>query len=285
VGVVIFRDEEGVRFNTGLFGSSVFAGLCSPGDLDVTDADGVRLGDLVPDPAGCVDYTPPVRPAAFLECHIEQGMRLLESRKRIGVVTGLVGIRRFELRGIGQANHAGTTSMRRRIDALTPVAGIVHRLPSLVADREDAVITCGRLRVEPGAANIVPGSVTAIVEIRAPDGATLDVVEARLRDLVSDIAPPIAGGRVAEVELGPVAAVPPVPTDPSLVARLTELLTGAGVSHDLLPSMAGHDTQHAALRCPAAMFFIPSIDGISHNPQENSSDEDIALAMRKHSSS
>lgn len=277
-GMVVFRDEEGVRFNTGLFGSRVFAGLCRESDLDVADADGVRVREVVPDPAGCLQYAPPVTPAAFLECHIEQGVRLTDHGRRIGVVTGIVGIRRFVLRGVGQANHAGTTEMRRRIDALVPVAQIIGRLPALVEDQPDAVITCGRLRVEPGAPNIVPGLASAIVEIRASDDATLDEIESRLRATVAATRPGLEGGRVAEVALTHVVTVDPVVTDGTLSQHLTEVLTAQGVEHEHLPSMAGHDTQHAAHRCPAGMFFIPSVGGISHNPDESSTDGDVTLA-------
>lgn len=277
-GMVVFRDEEGVRFDTGLFGSRVFAGLCRESDLNVADADGVLVRDVVPDAPGCLQYKPPVTSAAFLECHIEQGVRLIDRGCRVGVVTSIVGIRRFLLQGVGQANHSGTTEMRRRVDALVPVAQILGRLPALVEDQADAVITCGRLRVEPGAPNIVPGVASAIVEIRASDDATFEEIESRLRATVADVRPALEGGRVAEVTLTHIVTVEPTVTDGALSRHLMEALTDQGVEHDKLPSMAGHDTQHAAHRCPAGMFFIPSIGGISHNPDENSADADVTLA-------
>lgn len=278
VGLVVFRDEEGVRFSSGLFGSRVFGGLCREHHLDAVDREGIRIRDVVPDPKGCVNYRPPVRLAGFLECHIEQGMRLVNLGKRVGVVTGIVGIRRFELISEGVANHAGTTEMRRRVDALVPVAHVVGRLPSLVRDVDGAVITCGRLRVDPGAPNIVPGAVSAMIEIRAGEGPLLDTIEGRLRDLVRDLEPPLPGGRLAAVSLRPIVTVEPTPSDTSLMDRLAGVLDARGVTYERLPSMAGHDTQHAAHRCPAGMFFIPSIDGISHSPAENSREEDITLA-------
>ncbi len=278
LGLVIFRDEEGVRFSTGLFGSKVFAGECTTIDLDVSDSDGISVRDVVPDPDGCFSYRPPVKAAAFLECHIEQGERLIESGARVGVVSGIVGIRRFELEAIGRANHAGTTDMRRRTDALVPVADIVARCPNLVRDLDDAVITCGRLTVDPGAPNIVPGRAAATIEIRGRDDATLDKIEQRLRDMVSSLRPAVAGGRRADVGLKPLVSVTPNPTDATLSNLLVGVLDDRGVAFKRLPSMAGHDTQQAARRCPSAMFFIPSIDGVSHNPDENSHEEDILLA-------
>lgn len=274
VSLVVFRDEEGVRFNTGLFGSKVFAGQCQPTDLDATDGDGVRVRDVVPDPAGCRDYQPPVDPSVFLECHIEQGARLVTREKRVGMVTAIVGIRRFALIGTGSANHAGTTDMLRREDALVPVAEIVGRLPTLVEGIEDAVITCGRLSVQPGAPNVIPGRVTAIVEMRAQDESTLDTIEQRLRGLVDQA----RGSRAAEVELQPSVVVPSAPTDPEVQACLEAVLATRSIPFDRLASMAGHDTQQAGQRCAAGMFFIPSIDGVSHNPAEDSRYEDVELA-------
>ncbi len=278
LGLVIFRDEEGVRFSTGLFGSKVLAGECTTIDLDVSDSGGTSVREVVPDPDGCFSYRPPVNAAAFLECHIEQGERLIESGTRIGVVSGIVGIRRFELEAIGMANHAGTTDMRRRTDALVPVADIVARCPNIVDDLDDAVITCGRLTVDPGAPNIVPGRAAAIIEIRGRDDATLDNIERRLRDMVSSLRPAVAGGRRADVDLRPLVSVAPNPTDETLSNLLISVLNDRGVAFNRLASMAGHDTQQAARRCPSAMFFIPSIDGVSHNPDENSPEEDILLA-------
>lgn len=278
VGLVVFRDEEGVRFNTGLFGSLVFAGRCTDADLDPVDADGVRLRDVVPDPGRCCDYEPPVPVAAFLECHIEQGQRLTASGDRIGVVTGIVGIRRLELVGTGMANHAGTTDMRRRIDALVPVADIVARLPSLVDGLADAVITCGRLEVAPGAPNVIPGRVSAIVEIRAGEVSVMDEIERKLEALVESVRATGGGGRATDLTLRPLVSCAPIPTDAQLAGHLAEILSDWGVAHQRLFSMAGHDTQHAARRCPAAMFFIPSVDGVSHNPAEDSPEADIRLA-------
>ncbi len=278
VGLVIFRDEEGVRFNTGLFGSTVFAGGCLPSDLDAKATDGVRVRDVVPDPDGCCEYQPPVHPAAFLECHIEQGERLIVTESEVGVVSSIVGIRRVEIVGVGMANHAGTTDMRRRVDALVPVAHVVARCPALVDGLDDAVITCGRLQVDPGAPNIVPGRATAIVEIRAQDTATLDTIEGRLRSLVSGATPAVSGGRCAEISLEAIVAVAPTPTNDTLNTLLSEILESRGVPFLYLASMAGHDTQRVARRCRASMFFIPSIDGVSHNPDEDSREADIELA-------
>ncbi len=280
LGLVVFRDEEGVRFNSGLFGSHVFAGLCQPTDLAKQDRDGCALGDVVPNPAGCLDYTPPVTPLAYLECHIEQGLRLEDAGARVGLVTGMVGIRRYDLTGVGQANHAGTTEMRRRVDALTPVAEVIGKLPVLVEDLEDTVITCGRIGVRPGAPNIVPGTAQAVVEIRSGNSETIEIVSGRLQDLVAGATPAISGGRCAELSLTGIVDVPPTRMDGDVLRDLASVVEGLGLPHLQMPSMAGHDAQHAAFRCPAGMFFIPSLEGISHAPDENSRPEDIEMAAQ-----
>ena len=278
LGLVVFWDEEGVRFDAELFGSKTFAGLCSPEDLDRRDSDGVSVRDVVPDPEGCLSYQPPVSSAAFFETHIEQGLRLEDASERIGAVTSIVGIRRFQLRGVGAANHAGTTEMSRRRDALVPVASLVSRLPELVQSTGDAVITCGRLSVEPGAANIIPGTATGTVEIRAGNVDDLDFVEKRFREAVTTCAAETLERSGVRVEVEPIVNITPTPTDSGLTGALCDLLTEMGVPHRTLASMAGHDTQHAALVCPSSMFFIPSLNGISHNPAEDSRPEDINLA-------
>lgn len=277
-GLVVFRDEEGARFGSGLFGSRVFAGLCSEADLSARDSEEISLRDVVPDPSGCVSYERPVTPRAYLECHIEQGLRLEERRICIGVVTGMVGIRRLELVGTGVANHAGTTDMARRVDALVPVASIIGRLPELVEDLSDTVITCGKIRASPGAANIIPGSANAVVEMRAPDKSRIDLVETRLRSLLSGFRPPASATQPAQMSLEPITEVEPVQTDAALLDLLVTVLEERNLPFMKLSSMAGHDAQHAASICPSAMFFIPSIQGVSHSPLEDSKEEDILLA-------
>lgn len=278
VGLVVFRDEEGARFGKGLFGSRVFAGRCTEEDVDARDGKGVSLRQVVPDPEGCLRYRCPINPAAYLECHIEQGRRLIDRGCRIGVVSGIVGIRRLEVRAVGEANHAGTTEMHRRLDALVPVANLVGALPRLVQGRDDAVITCGKLWVQPGLANIVPGLASATVEIRAPDSGTLDSVERELHSAAATLQPPTPRTRMPPIRLEKLVDIEPRSMDRNLVRLLEETLAELGVQSLRLVSMAGHDAQQASLVCPAGMFFIPSLDGVSHSPVEDSRVEDIELA-------
>ncbi len=278
VGLVAFRDEEGARFGKGLFGSKVFAGRCSEEDLEARDESGVSVREVVPDPEGCLRYRRPVSPVAYMECHIEQGCRLIDRGCRIGVVSGIVGIRRLEVRAVGRANHAGTTEMHRRLDALVPVATLVGGLPKLVQGRGDAVITCGKISVRPGVANIVPGLASATVEIRAPDSAMLDSIEMELRSAAEKLEPPTPQTSMSPIRFERLVDIQPVLTDQHLVRLLEKTVAELGVQTLRLFSMAGHDAQHAALVCPAAMFFIPSLNGVSHSPAEDSRAEDIQLA-------
>ena len=193
----------------------------------------------------------------------------------MGVVSGIVGIRRFALVGRGMANHAGTTDMLRRRDALVPVARIVSDLPPLVEGLPETVITCGRLTVQPGAANIVPGEVTAIIEIR---GRGLETIE-RVTEAVSDFVAQIQARHPGVVlELTRIVDVPAMPTDDVLRYQLLAELAEREIPHSVMASMAGHDTQYAMHRCPSGMFFIPSLGGISHTSDEDSAEEDIETA-------
>ena len=278
LGLVVFRDEEGVRFRNGLFGSRAFAGLVQEHDLDVLDHDGNRLRDLVPDAKALIDgYRPPVRPLGFLECHIEQGIKLESRDVDVGVVTGIVGIRRFEVRAVGEANHAGTTEMARRKDALVGLAGLVADLPSLVEGVEHGVITCGSLSVHPGAPNVIPGEALGVVEMRAPNAEELDLIEQRLSHAVARARDNESGVQFIVNEL---VRIEPMTTDSGLLHRLRSVLDDMAISSVDLPSMAGHDTQNALRVCPAAMFFIPSARGISHNPEEFSKPEHVLNAAR-----
>ncbi len=274
LGLVVFRDEEGVRFGNGLFGSRAFAGRVVPGELDLEDTSGTSLRSLLPGLEAETNYPRPVTAAAYLECHIEQGIRLETRGKRIGLVTGFVGIRRLDIRSRGEANHAGTTGMERRADALVPVADLVRRLPELVADQSDTVVTCGELSVSPGAPNVIPGEVNAVVEIRSLDPAVLDLVEGRVRSEAGNL----GGNPLVRISIDRTSDIHPVPTDEEIMNLCDEVVRRHGCPAVALPSMAGHDAQALSGTCPVGMFFIPSIGGVSHSPAENSAVEDIEVA-------
>jgi allantoate deiminase len=195
-------------------------------------------------------------PGAFVELHIEQGRRLLDARRPLGVVSGIAGYYRRMIRFDGVAGHAGTTPMAARDDALVKAAEFVLRARDSV---RDGVATVGHLEVEPGAVNVIPGRVTLSLDVRAPSLNELERVAAEL-------------GIDATPRNDPVAMAP------ELRALLAEQLDDAG---DELVSWAGHDAGVLAARgVPSAMLFVRSLaGGVSHTPEEDSSPEDVALAI------
>ena len=201
-------------------------------------------------------------PAAFVELHVEQGPVLEQTGAPLGVVTGIVGYARGELVFHGQAGHAGTTPMAGREDALVAAAAAVLRIRDAAAAIESAVATVGELTVEPGAGNVIPGRVRLSVDARAPDST-------RLHELV-----------------GAIGLEPGHWTEPAAMSEeprrtLRDEIERRGVPVVELPSGAGHDAGIlAAAGVPSGMLFVRSLNGgVSHSPDELSSEEDVALAV------
>jgi allantoate deiminase len=200
-------------------------------------------------------------PAAFVELHVEQGPQLEEAGAPLGVVTGIAAAARGEVVFQGREGHAGTTPMPRRDDALVAAAEFVLRLREAAAAVDGAVATVGRLAVEPGASNVVPSRVVLSVDVRAPDDERLEQVAAAV---------PAELSRASAVAMSP-----------ALRAVLLEQFESRGLPPVELPSGAGHDARVlAAAGVPTAMLFVRSLNGgISHSPDELTSDEDVELAV------
>jgi acetylornithine deacetylase/succinyl-diaminopimelate desuccinylase-like protein len=201
-------------------------------------------------------------PSAFLELHVEQGPVLADAGLPLGVVTSIVGYARGELVFEGRAGHAGTTPMAGREDALVAAAEAVLRIRDAAAGIGGAVATVGRLELEPGGTNVIPSRVRISVDARAPDAERLE----RLVD---------------EIGLEPAQRNEPASMDEGLRATLRAEIEERGLSALDLPSGAGHDAGIlAAAGVPSAMLFVRSLNGgVSHSPDELSSDEDVALAV------
>ena len=269
-----FTDEEGTL--VGLLGSEALAGtltlesLRAPrGGRDALLAGleraGLREHELVRarrDPASLL---------AFLELHIEQGPRLADAGVQIGVVSGIVGARSFFLVFRGVAGHAGTTPMDSRRDAgLAAAAFVVSANELVVRDFPSCVATVGDLRVEPGAFNVVPGSVRVALEFRAPDVGELDALEsALLREAEAAAAEHALG-----VDARPVGRWEPTALDPGVRAAVERAAAGLGLTTAELPSGAGHDAQALAAVVPSGMIFVPSTGGVSHDAREHTPWED-----------
>lgn len=270
VDVLSFQEEEG-RF-VPLLGAKVFCGL-PEGTLPQGLSEAMKASGFDAEPARLEK----ARHVAYLEAHIEQGPRLEAAKRRIGVVTGIVGIRRCRVTAHGQADHAGTTPMSMRKDAAATLmklgAGILEEFPRLAA--RDTVWNIGVVSVEPGAANVVPARASMMVEFRDMDAGLLERMLGRLRQLVAD-----AGKAAVRTELEETARIEPAPMDPKLATAIAEASRGEGQEPLSMPSGAGHDAMVLSRVVPSAMLFIPSIGGRSHDIAENTSDDDIVLGCR-----
>jgi len=201
-------------------------------------------------------------PECFLEVHVEQGPVLERAGAPVGLTRGIVGIVRGERVFVGEAGHAGTVPMAGRRDALVDAAEFVLRVRDLAANVDGAVGTVGQVYVEPGAANVIPARVRLSVDVRAPDRARLDSL-------------------VAALELDPDFRLEPVPMAERPLAALRDEIERRGLPVVELPSGAGHDAAIlAAAGVPTAMLFVRSLNGgVSHSPEEESSPEDVGLAV------
>lgn len=278
VDVVSFEDEEG-RY-TPFLGVKAFCGVLDEKSLAaIRDSGGRSLGEAMS--ASGFDGAPasfePSRHVAYLEAHIEQGPRLEVARRRIGVVTGIVGIRRVRLTAHGQADHAGTTPMSMRKDA----AAVLLRLANRVLDSfesmaaADTVWNIGVLDVQPGAANVVPAQASMMVEFRDMDAVLLERMLARLRELAAQ-----AGRGAVSIELEETARIEPAPMDRALGGVIAEASRQHGEEALHMQSGAGHDAMIISRAVRSAMLFIPSIGGRSHDIAEDTSEADIVLGCR-----
>jgi len=273
--VISFTDEEGAFLGT--FGSRAFVGDLDQQDLrrgrltaEQLDAGLERLGLTR---AGLLAaQRPPRELAGFIELHIEQGTRLEDAGLDIGVVTAIVGIRSFWLRFGGQAAHAGTMPMDQRQDALWGAAEFIRQASEMVIGRfSPGVMNCGQIHVSPGSFNIVPGEARLALEFRHRSVEKLDEMEEALLDLVAQI----ASAQQLQLETEPLASSTPSQMDERMIQMVGKAADRLGLKHTRLPSLAGHDARSLSQITPAALIFVPSVDGISHNPRELTHDEDV----------
>ena len=272
IDVISFQDEEGT-FLPFLGSRSFFDDLDEAEIAAAKSKDGASLTAALQ----TIAAEPPQhrfdhrRQTCYLEAHIEQGPRMEAAGRRIGVVSGLVGIRRFRVRSVGAANHAGTTPMALRRDAgaaLIEFAAAINVEFRCLADA-DTVWNIGNMIFRPGAPNVVPGEAEMVVELRDIKAAVMDQLEARLRDLA------VASSGTIGIDVETTTRIPPTDLAENLGAAIAAASAGRGETPVHLPSGAGHDAMVAARFMPAAMMFVPSIGGISHDVRENTSDADI----------
>jgi allantoate deiminase len=280
VEVIAFSEEEGIRFGFPFFGSMAATGQVVPATLERRDAKGVSVQEAL--------YAFGLRPQniaqscalapgtfAALEVHIEQGPVLEAENLSIGVVESIVGQSRFELIFNGQANHAGTTPMRLRHDALVAAAHWVTEVERYAAGYQQLVATVGQLEVSPGAVNVVPGSVRATLDVRHPKDESRHAAVANLLTK-AELAGAQRGVRVSAKAMSKQAAVP-------MNRELTDQLQNAAkrAGHETLAmfSGAGHDAMILAPHVPTTMLFVRSPGGLSHHPNEAVRVEDVEAAL------
>lgn len=272
--VIIFSNEEG-----GVMGSRALAGELHAEALKVVNSTGFSMGEGINRIGGDTSrLSEIIRPkgsmAAFLELHIEQGGILDRESLDIGVVEGIVGLRWWDVKITGMANHAGTTPMNMRKDALLAGARFIQAVneEALKIDGKQ-VATVGRIQAAPGAPNVIPGSVVLSLEIRDLSDQTIDLLYKNITERASGIAKDSG----TQFEFAPLDTTgKPALTADWIQEEIRNASQQLGLSHRQMQSGAGHDAQDMALICPVGMIFVPSQGGISHSPKEFTSAEDIA---------
>ena len=264
LAVISFADEEGSRFNTPCFGSRTMVGTFGDEVADAKDKDGISIRDVGPKrPADAAGLQR--RISAYFEIHVEQGLALDPAGISLGIATSLSARGRWEWQVVGEANHAGTTPMAGRRDALVRAAEFVLAVQRTAVAHEGSVATVGRITPWPGGTNVIPGRCSGTLDVRALNNATRDAVVQSLVEEFPDI--------VVEHKSTDDAAI----FDSGLIADLHAAANELGVSSMDLPSYAGHDAGTLALAgVPSVMIFTRSPNGISHNPAEHS-EESVCL--------
>ena len=272
--VIVFSDEEG-----GLTGSHAAAGELSHQALQIKSHSGKTIGEGIRFIGGDPDKLQsakrnPSEILAYLELHIEQGGILEAEKINIGVVEGIVGINVWDVTVLGFANHAGTTPMNQRKDALLAAARLVDSVNHIVRSIPGRqVATVGTIQAEPGAPNVIPGKVVMSLEIRDLEKSKIDLVFDKIKESSKKIAAD-TGTTISFAALD-VTAVP-APTDQRLRKIIQDAATDLGLTTKLMPSGAGHDAQDLARIVPIGMIFVPSVGGISHAPKEFTTASDMA---------
>ncbi len=270
--VIIFENEEG-----GTYGSHAMTEGITEKQLNLVSQSGKTIREGIRFIGGDPDkISSPLRKpgdiAAYLELHIEQGGILDSEKIDIGVVEGIVGINQWEVTIDGFANHAGTTPMNQRRDAMLAAArfiDMVNRVVTSLPGRQ--VGTVGKLQAQPGAYNVIPGKVTLGLELRDLDAKKIDSMFEKIQAEAGAISK--ATGTAFSYK--PTNTIVPALCDSRIQKIIESTAKGKGLSTKYMPSGAGHDAQEMARIGPAAMIFIPSRDGISHSPREFSKPEDI----------
>jgi N-carbamoyl-L-amino-acid hydrolase len=276
VEVIVFADEEST-----MVGCKSMVGRADPDPASYATASGRPIQDCLASIGGDWERRASAQRrseeiAAFLELHVEQGGVLEAVDRQIGVVEGVVGQQRYSLSVTGQANHAGTTPMAMRRDALTTAARIILAIEDLAQHFPgDPVATVGKLQLWPNAANIVPGRVEFTLDMRDLSHAVIDQMRGQLERKLETIA--VASRN--RITMTPQFVVDPSPADPRLQAVISEVCHRLDLSTTHLPSRASHDAQEMGRLTAMGMIFVPSRGGVSHSADEYTSPAECAQGV------
>ncbi len=280
--VVGFAEEEGQRYKATFLGSGALIGHFDPRWLDQKDADGITMREAMQHAGLKQEDIPkiqrdPARYLGFVEVHIEQGPVLTELDLPLGIVTSINGSVRYVGEVIGMASHAGTTPMDRRRDAAAAVAELILYTEQRAAKDGDSVGTVGMLEVPSGSINVVPGRCKFSLDLRAPNDAQRDALASDVVAALKDI----CNRRGVRYELEETMRASAAPSDPAWQQRWEKAVDALGIPLFRMPSGAGHDAMKLHEVMPQAMLFVRGINsGISHNPLESSTNDDIQLAVQ-----
>lgn len=280
VHLLAFSDEEGTRFQTTYLGSRSIIGPLDPDTLAAKDAEGVTIATAIAHQGWHEESTTicyaPGECRGYVELHIEQGRVLEEAGEPTCVVSAIAGQTRLTATLTGRADHAGTTPMPLRRDALTGAAECILAAESLATSTPPLVITVGKIHLHPGASNSIPQTVTFTIDLRHPDDITRANALAELHHTCTRI----SEKRHLTLHWQPIQNNPSTSCDPALTAALLASLTAVTGSHRLLASGAGHDGVVISKICPIAMLFIRCRDGLSHHPDEYATPADIGTGIQ-----
>lgn len=278
VEVIVFTDEEGFRFGKGLLGSSALCGQ----DPDVSDEE----LDIYGEPRGTVmqsygitsEHTMkaarnPETVHCFIELHVEQGARLYKTGTSVGVVSSIAGVNRYEVNIVGEANHAGSTAMSDRKDALVAAAGFINKVPEVTSEygNEFTVATVGTIKVTPHSVNVIPGTCTFSLEIRDQSNEVMNLIEQKLQETLGDICSKYG----VSYTFVPTSFHAPAPMCEWVKNSVEDAVKELGIDYTVIPSGAFHDSLIMTSVFPTGMIFVPSEKGISHSRYEYTKPEDI----------
>jgi allantoate deiminase len=280
IEVLGFADEEGLRFGSTYLGSRAAAGTFDPADLDRVDADGVTMREAIRafggDPERIDDDKwSGGRLLGYCEVHIEQGPMLEARNLAVGVVSAIAGQERHRITFTGEAAHAGTTPMDKRRDALVAASVFVLAVEDYAGSNDGLVATVGQLDVRPGAANVVPGEVTLSLDVRHADDALRLMASRRLLDIAAEI----AKNRGIGLKTNQISEDATVPCSRRLVSSLSRAVRDLGHPVVELASGAGHDAVAMSALTELGMLFVRCKGGVSHNPAESVTTDDVAVAI------